>query len=201
LGGWIVLHLISRGEDPRYIRVLDINPPLRKDLLSGPAQDVHYIMADIANEADVRAAFAAPWPSKEAAGAPLTVFHTASIIRFYERHPDLLHRSQRVNVDGTRFLLAAARAAGASVFVYTSSGSVAVRQSRYLLWPWEKRPKYFVQVLSDDDTLTPKQHADFFSNYAYTKMEAETLVRRADKSRCDDGGLMRTGCIRPGNGT
>jgi len=44
----------------------------------------------------------------------------------------------------------------------------------------------------------------FFSNYAASKMEAETFVRASDKetTRSSTGikKLLRTGCIRPGNG-
>ncbi|KAK0192220.1 hypothetical protein F5146DRAFT_1120147 [Armillaria mellea] len=35
LGGWILLQLLKRGEDPKRIRVLDIRPPRRLDLLEG----------------------------------------------------------------------------------------------------------------------------------------------------------------------
>lgn len=53
--------------------------------------------------------------------------------------------------------------------------------------------------MNDDDGLLPKRHEDFFSNYAATKCEAERRVRGADKSASGKT-VLRTGCIRPGNG-
>jgi len=74
-----------------------------------------------------------------------------------------------------------------------------VNRSRFWLWPWQQEPKKFVQVVTDDDNLLPKRHEQFFSNYAASKMQAEILVRAADRSLSGPGQL-RTGCIRPGNG-
>lgn len=54
-------------------------------------------------------------------------------------------------------------------------------------------------MINDDDTLVPKHHEDFFSNYAVTKSEAERRVRAADKAASGKT-ILRTGCIRPGNG-
>lgn len=54
-------------------------------------------------------------------------------------------------------------------------------------------------MINDDDALLPKRHEDFFSNYAVTKREAERRVRAADKSTSGKT-VLRTGCIRPGNG-
>jgi nucleoside-diphosphate-sugar epimerase len=190
-----VLQLLKRGEDPKLIRVLDIRLPSRMDLKEGLAVDVDFRIVDISNADAVNDAFNAPWP-EYAKDTKLTVLHTAANIRFYERHESMLHNSSRVNVAGTQNVLNAARAVGASTMVYTSSGSVSVRSSHFLLWPWQKEPKYFVQTITDDDSLLPKRHEDFFSNYAASKCAAERLVRSADSPT--DG--FRTGCIRPGNG-
>lgn len=211
LGGWIVNQLLERGEDPKRIRVLDLRTPTRKDLLVGAAKEVHFIQVNVSNAVDVQAAFSLPWPTtstsnfKEAAPPPLTVFHTAANIRFYERHPALVGSSAKVNVVGTQNIVNAARKAGATVMVYTSSGSVGVHRSRFWLWPWEKLPKYFVQVINDEEGRLPKRHEEFFSNYAVTKRGAERIVRDADKTVTgvvtgDEGVVLRTGCIRPGNG-
>jgi nucleoside-diphosphate-sugar epimerase len=201
LGGWIVVALLQRGEDPRRIRVIDIRAPRRYDLTTGRARDVHFIQADISDTAAVNAAFAAPWADDGGGfpAPPITVFHTAANIRFYEKRMFLLPNSAKVNVEGTQNIINAARAIGASTLVYTSSGSVSVHSTRFLLWPWETEPRAFVQAINDDDALVPRRHEDFFSNYAATKVEAERRVRAADKtaSRC---GILRTGCIRPGNG-
>jgi nucleoside-diphosphate-sugar epimerase len=168
-------------------------------LTTGAAKDVEFIQLDISDALAVDAAFKAPWPSTVPTGAEpqISIFHTASNILFYERHVSLLPHSEKVNVVGTRNIINAARAIGASTLVYTSSGSVAVRRSRFWLWPWEKEPKYFVQVINDDDNLIPKRHEDFFSNYAFTKLQAERIVREADGSSSGNG-VLKTGCIRPG---
>ena len=203
LGGWIVLHLLQRGEDPRRIRVLDIRPPARRDLQEGRAREVDFIQLDITNRDAVFAAFRKPWPrtASNPKGAPdpeLTVFHTAATIRFYEHHPKLLYLSESVNVHGTQNILDAARAVGVCTLVYTSSGSVGVRRSRFWLLPWQKEPKYFVQAFNDTTNL-PNNHDQFFSNYAVSKLTAERRVRAADRSTSGDS-VLRTGCIRPGNG-
>ncbi|EIW55509.1 NAD-P-binding protein [Trametes versicolor FP-101664 SS1] len=201
LGGWIVLHLIARGEDPRRIRIMDVRRPIRQDMLEGPATKVDFCQVDVTNAAAVEAAFRKPWVDGAAPGEPepeLTVFHTVAIIRFYERHPALQVYSDRVNVQGTRNVIDAARKVGAAALIYTSSGSVSVCRSRFWLWPWEREPAHFVQPIGDDDAQVPTRHEDFFSNYAVSKRKAEVIVRRAD-GLSSGNGILRTGCIRPGN--
>jgi nucleoside-diphosphate-sugar epimerase len=210
LGGWIIAKLLKRGEDFHCIRLLDQNPPSHhpvvKDSLSKGAQ---FFKVDVSDPVALQAAFAAPWPdeSSSATDPGITVFHTAANIRFYERHLSFLSRSTRVNVQGTKNVVSAAQSIGATVLVYTSSGSVGVKNTRFLLWPWEKEPEMFLQVLNDGDAEklpSPRRHEDFFSNYAASKMEAEMFVRASDKeiTRSSTGTktLLRTGCIRPGNG-
>ncbi|KAH9990952.1 hypothetical protein BJV74DRAFT_836540 [Russula compacta] len=232
LGGWIVRHLLERGEHPKQIRVLDVRAPTRPDLTSGSAKDIDFRLVDVTDREQVQAAFRASWPlAPTPASAPvghglglansreeeeegqeflspeITVFHTAANIRFYERHPRLQHLSDRVNVGGTQNVLDAARDAGASVLIYTSSGSVSIRRTRLLLWPWEKRPEFSVQIIDDNDNdgRLPRRHEEMFSNYAASKIRAEGLVRAADGTplRPVSGkrqGRLRTGCLRPGNG-
>lgn len=157
---------------------------------------------DVTDKQKVEEAFRKAWPDDgRAPGEPepeLTVFHTAATIRFFERHPELLHLSEAVNVHGTQHVLDSARLVGARTFVSTSSGSVGVRSTRLWLFPWEKEPKFFTQVISDKNAPF-KQHSHFFSNYAVSKLTAERNVRDADKSKSGNG-IIRTGCIRPGNG-
>lgn len=202
LGGWIVIQLLERGEDPKRIRVVDIRAPVRHDLTTGPAKDVHFIQADVSDAAAVAAAFSAPWPDDVPAGeaAPeISVFHTAANIRFYEKSKALLANSAKVNVGGTQNVLDAARSIGATALVYTSSASVSVKRTRFLLWPWESEPRRFVQAINEDEAFIPREHDEFFSNYAVTKMDAERRVRAADRT-ASGGGVLRTGCLRPGNG-
>lgn len=187
----------------KRIRILDIRSPSRPDLLTGDARDVQFIKVDISDASAVDAAFHALWPPTSSAPGDaepeITVFNTAANVRFYERHRALLPRSAKVNINGTQNIINAALSIGASILVQTSSGSVGVRSNRFWLWPWEKQPKYFVQILNDDDNRLPKRHEDFFSNYAATKIVGERLIRRANGALSGKG-LLRTGCIRPGNG-
>ncbi|KAH9477846.1 3beta-hydroxysteroid-dehydrogenase/decarboxylase isoform 1 [Psilocybe cubensis] len=209
LGGWIVTKLLDRGEDMHNIRLIDIFPPTNHPILLDAIQKgLQFLKVDVTDAEALEAAFTAPWfesaKNNSADAEPeLTVFHTAANIRFYERKLEFLDRSARVNVGGTENVIRASRTAGASVLVYTSSGSVGVWSTRLLLWPWEKEPEHFVQVINDDDSRLPKRHEDFFSNYAATKMKAEMLVRASDRANTGPSGskkVIRTGCIRPGNG-
>lgn len=152
------------------------------------------------------AAFRKPWPSTSSdsdilggAEPEITIFHTAATIRFYERHPTLLHYSERVNAQGTQNVLNAARKHGVSTFVYTSSGSIAVWSTCFFLWPWEQQPRHFVQAIADDEDKIPTRHGDFFSNYAASKRTGELLVCAANGTPSGSS-ILRTGCIRPGNG-
>jgi nucleoside-diphosphate-sugar epimerase len=213
--------LLERGEHPKQIRVLDIRAPTRPDLTTGSAKDVDFRLVDISDREQVLAAFNAPWPSSSLSLTPpvetveteTTVFHTAANIRYYERDARLLPLSEKVNVEGTQNVLDAARAAGVSVLIYTSSGSVSVRRTRLWLWPWEKQTPFSVQTIDDDDdddgsSRLPRRHEEMFSNYAESKLKAERLVRAADQSPLPSSGkgqqghhrLLRTGCLRPGNG-
>ncbi len=204
LGGWIVLHLLQRGEDPQRIRIVDIRPPQRKDLLEGAALNVDFVQVDILNSQAVHADFSKSWPpsASDVPGEPdpeITVFHTAATIRFYERHPSLLPLSEKVNLTGTQNVVEASRRIGASTLLYTSSGSVAVKRTRFWLWPWEREPELFTQVINDNEDNLPKRDDEFFANYAISKLKAERYVRAADGARSGSG-LIRVGCLRPGNG-
>ncbi len=133
----------------------------------------------------------------------ITVFHTAANIRFYERFRWQLPFSTKVNVEGTKNIIDAAVRIGANVLVYTSSASVGIRSTRFLLWPWEQAPRFYVQVIRDEDQEREKslKHEDFFSNYAVSKSMGEQLVRGANGRALSNGKtVLRTGCIRPGNG-
>lgn len=191
MGNWIATHLVARGEDPAAIRVLDLQPP-RQGLLD---QGVVFMKTNVVDKTALSAAFAQSWP-KSVAHLPLTVFHTAAVIRPAERHKSLLPYCTTVNVRGTRNVLEAAREAGADCFIATSSGSVGLRRPSFWISPWESTASRLVQVLSDYATDQPKEHDEFFGNYAVSKSQAEVFVREAD----DANSGFRTGCIRPANG-
>jgi 3-beta hydroxysteroid dehydrogenase/isomerase family len=82
---------------------------------------------------------------------------------------------------------------------------VSIRRARLWLWPWERHSPFSVQTIDDDDSHLPRRHEEMFSNYAASKLKAEKLVRAADRaplpsSETLKGKLLRTGCLRPGNG-
>ncbi|KAG0158870.1 hypothetical protein PDIDSM_69340 [Penicillium digitatum] len=189
VGAWIVSHLLTRGEDPKAIRILDLISPEQDMLKKG----VCWIKTNIVDEFAVTTAFEAPWPAN-VTNLALTVYHTAAIIRPQDRLKSFLPLSSKVNIDGTRKVLNPARLAGATAFIWTSSGSVALHQPTFWIAPWATQPKRVVQVISDS-TKMPESHDQFFGNYAVTKAEAERLVRAADNPATN----FRTGCIRPTN--
>ncbi|KAK7739961.1 hypothetical protein SLS53_005555 [Cytospora paraplurivora] len=194
VGGDIVLQLLARGQSPSSIRIVDFTEPSRSDLLEGAAAKTDYVKTDIAEPSSVKAAFTKPWPS-DVAGLPLTVFHTAATIRPGERSMLFWDRTARVNVNGTENVLAAAKDAGADVFVATSSSSVSLRPVRFLIPPWRSHPYNKFQVCDERDFDRPlRPHGEYFANYAYSKAIAERKVCAANSPG------FRTGVIRPGNG-
>lgn len=96
---------------------------------------------------------------------------------------------------GTANVLAAACAAGATVLVYASSGSVGVRPASLWVAPWQSIPTGHFKRLDDRDLDMPQRHTEFFGNYAVTKLQAEKLVKEADGKHG-----LRTASVRPSNG-
>ncbi|EAU82815.1 hypothetical protein CC1G_11332 [Coprinopsis cinerea okayama7 len=205
LGGWIVVHLLQRGEDPKSIRVIDLAPTPMNDTISEAIKNdgLDYISTSITDPEATREAFCAPWKDGKPGGATgITVFHTAAAIRFFEQHPVFLRRSSIVNVDGTRNVLEASKIAGVDVLVYTSSAGVSYKNFSSLRWPWEGPPRELYQHINED-TVGPRNPAEHTSNYSITKTAAERMVRGWDRTPVTDGSsgtkLLRTGCIRAGN--
>ncbi|KAK8026738.1 hypothetical protein PG991_003794 [Apiospora marii] len=199
VGGQIILHLLERGQKPESIRNIDFRAPARPDMLQGPARRVGFVQADISDRASVEAAFAEPWPTTSSDNANgqggLTVFHTAAMIVPNERREATYDRVARVNVEGTRHVVEAARRAGASVLVATSSASTAVRPVEYLSSWFRRWPRHYVQVLDEADFDRPlRRHGEYFGNYARAKAAAERIVCGANSPG------FRTGAIRPANG-
>ncbi|GES60735.1 NAD(P)-binding protein [Aspergillus terreus] len=190
VGNWIVRHLLMRGETPAAVRVLDLKPPQRELLDQG----VSFVQTNVTDEKAVLSAFAKKW-APDVVDLPLSVFHCAAVIRPAERHPAFLPLCWKVNVGGTVNVLNAAKQFGASCMIATSSGSVAIRRPSWWIAPWQMVPKFLVQVIGDS-TDVPKEHEQFFGNYAVAKAEAERIVRSADDLKSS----FRTGCIRPTNG-
>lgn len=188
------MQLLARGTPPSHIRILDIRRTERSDMQSGIATAVDFAQTDITSRASVDAAFARPWPAS-AADLPLTVFHTAAVILASDRSPHSYAFPEAVNVKGTANLLAAAKAAGASVFSATSSASIAIRPVGTWVAPWAPEPRDFFQVLNTRDFDLPlREREGYFGNYPASKAVAERLVCDADQEG------FRTGAIRPANG-
>ncbi|TRX96053.1 hypothetical protein FHL15_003195 [Xylaria flabelliformis] len=194
VGGYIVLQLLARGTPPTHIRILDIRRTERSDMQSGPATEVDFAQTDITSPESIKAAFARPWPAS-AAKLPLTVFHTAAVILASDRSAHSYAFPERVNVKGTANLLAAAKAAGASVFSSTSSASICIKPVGTWVAPWAGEPKNYFQMLHTRDMNLPlRKREEYFGNYPASKAYAERLVCDADQEG------FRTGSIRPANG-
>lgn len=135
------------------------------DLVPAPGATESAI-GDLRDQATVRAA----------ADGCEVVFHTAAALSLLGIAPRAVRDHLRgVNVTGTHHALAAARAAGARAFVYTSSANVII-----------DRP------IHDEDESAPYA-SQFVDLYGATKVEAERAVLAADQP----GGL-RTAAVRPG---
>ncbi|KAI0833958.1 NAD(P)-binding protein [Hypoxylon sp. FL0890] len=194
VGGTIVLQLLARGQPPESIRIVDFRKTERSDMTTGPAALVDFAQADITSPSATAAAFNKPWPAS-VANLPLTVFHTAAIIVASERSLRTYDRVKRVNIDGVRNVLNASQQAGASIFVSTSSASVAYKPVQYWGNPFRRWPKNYWQAIDDSDFDRPlRPHAEFFGNYAHAKAVAERLISEAN------GPGFRTGIVRPANG-
>ncbi|KAJ4003913.1 hypothetical protein NW752_012050 [Fusarium irregulare] len=194
VGGYIVLQLLARGTPPKCIRIVDIRETERDDMRTDLASQVDFVQTDITSAAAVDQAFTKPW-DPAIAHLPLTVFHTAAIIVPSARSKHLYSFPEAVNVQGTKNVLAAARAAGASIFSSTSSASISIQPVQPFVSPWASEPRNFWQVLDVEDFYKPlRRHEDYFGNYPASKATAERLVCGAND------GSFRTGCIRPANG-
>ncbi|CAK7272939.1 hypothetical protein SEPCBS57363_005400 [Sporothrix epigloea] len=197
VGGYLVLQLLARGQSPESIRIVDFQNMHRKDMLESPARDIDIVHTDISSPASTDAAFNKPWP-KSVAKLPLTVFHTAAVMVPSDRSKSTYTFLERINIEGTKNVLAASRRAGADVLVATASASIAVRFVKYFISPWRLLrgwPQNFVQLLNENDFFRPLRLFDqFYSAYAASKATAERIICDAN---CE---ALRTGTIRPANG-
>ena len=161
--GYVGKHLVRRLlELDCRVRALDLAP------FAGDAR-VESIVADIRNAGDVRAA---------CEGVD-TVFHVAAIINTLTlARPSIRRQVYGVNVEGTKNVIDACRAAGVGKLIFTSSIAVAV--DRPIRGADESAP-----YVRDDSPLPDL--------YSQTKSRAEKMVLAAD----DPQGL-RTAAVRPG---
>ncbi|RGP67115.1 cholesterol dehydrogenase [Fusarium sporotrichioides] len=194
VGGYIVLQLLARGTPPKSIRIVDIRETERDDMRIGLAAEVDFLQTDITSITSTERSFNKPWdPSIK--DLPLTVFHTAAVIVPSARSKHLYEFLQAVNVQGTKNVLAASRAVGATVFSSTSSASICVWPVDPFVSPWATEPRNYWQVLDVRDFSEPlRRHEDYFGNYSASKAAVERLVC------AENDASFRTGCIRPANG-
>jgi len=192
VGGWIVAHLLMRGEDQASIRILDLSPPKRKEVTD---YNINYIQTDVSDPEAVKKAVNATWPDRTKS-LPLTVFHCVGYINPCDRVSDFLGPYIKVNIHGTENVLKAAQAAGASCFIATSSASVGLKPPTYFPWPWQRWPKDVWQFIpnAEPSTLTGPLES-YGSCYAWSKAQAENLVLQSNNP---SAGFL-TGAIRPGH--
>ncbi|KAJ7025549.1 hypothetical protein C8F04DRAFT_1009770 [Mycena alexandri] len=181
LGTYIIRLLIMRGETS--IRIIDLNPPNSKYL---DHASVSFVKTDITSVQSVRDALTAPFPTTGA--APTVIFHTAAMIRFWERASYCWNATYRVNVTGTQNILTVAKELPSVMVIYTSSAETVSGSPKFLRIDWDRYP-----VSIHDEGSTPtyplKQNC-----YARSKRMAEQLVIRAAAT---DG--LKTGILRPGH--
>lgn len=165
LGAKLVQRLVN--DSSHDIHVLDIQT--QHNTIPGPV----YHQVDISSASSVLDLFRQICPK--------TVFHSAT-------PPAALKDRQlytRVNVDGTRNVLAAAKASGVASFIYTSSASVAHDNLTDLHWGDESLP-----ILHGAQQKEP---------YSETKGMAEEMVLEANNYQHKHQGSYRllTTIIRP----
>lgn len=187
VGGWIVQHLLMRGENPDAIRIIDMVPSTRASVLG----KIDYVKADVTDTTTVETAFKKPWPGSTAS-LPLTVFHCVAYISSRDRNRDMVGIYVKVNIKGTENVLKAAQEAGATCFIYTSSGSVALRPPSFFPYPWQRWPKDIYQFLPNAEPLPyDTSLEECAACYSWSKMKAEELVLKANSPN------FSTGAIRP----
>lgn len=185
LGGWIVRLLRMRGE--RHIRIFDLakRPPEDlAELCSSPEGGVEYFQGSITSEGDVQKALATPFADGT---MPSVVFHTASVIRYWERFSHLYSFSHGPNVLGTSLLLSASqRLPDVTAFIYTSTAALSNRKCHFMRLGYD---------LDSKEDFTAREDIEGTQDHHYisTKRIADRLTREAN----GEGGLT-TAVIRPG---
>jgi len=131
--GWTVRALVRPGSDMRNIAGLDI------EIAEGDVTD--------------------PVSLQRAISGCKVVFHAAALYSFWVRDPGLIYR---VNVDGTKNVLTAAKRAGIERIVYTSSvAALAVPEGR--------------TPVTEETPIDPRK---IIGDYKRSKYEAEQLALR-----------------------
>lgn len=183
LYSYIVQLLLLRKETS--IRIIDANPPAAA-VLSNPS--VSFVKVDITSRQALREALQAPFALT---GKPANVvYHTAAVIRFWERAEYCKDATWAVNVEGTRNVLEIVKELpGQPILVYTSTADLCLAEPDS--WFSLRRSATKVPVYSDNTSP-----GSFHESRMYTrsKYAAEQLVIAADKASTS----VKHGIIRPG---
>lgn len=163
IGGHVVRALVADGHDVRCLaRPASSRPPL-------PA-GARWVEGDVRSSADLRGAVV---------GCEAVV-HTAALYALWGRDPRLFYET---NVEGTRRVLEAARAAGVRRLVYTSSVSCV----------GEAPPG----GLADEDT--PATERDLIGDYKRSKWQAEQVALEFARMGLEVVAVLPASTIGPGD--
>lgn len=165
LGHNLASALLNRGE--AKVHIVDVRPPPQHMQL----EKATYHTADITDIDSIKGVFAKIKPN--------AIFHTASPIAGVSQQI-----MEKVNVDGTKNIVEAAKATNVRKLIFTSSASV-VFTGEDLVYGDERLP--FPETV--------------FDAYSQTKATAETVVLEANTPDSEDGVVPKTGlrtvAIRP----
>ena len=124
---------------------------------------------------------------------PNVIYHTAALIRFWERASYTWQTTHNVNVQGTANVLSVAKKLPNAILIYTSTADACVPCPKFLRLGLDcKTPPYHTVTISDNDPpLKPSQSSQCC--YTQSKVLAERLVIGAN-----GWNGLKTGIIRPG---
>jgi len=111
-------------------------------------------------------------------------YTTAALIRFYHRLPHQYEQSHNVNVLGTENIIKACIENNVTTLICTSSAHAGIGLDS-------------VGLNMTEDAPVPTK---FVNHYCATKYLAETRALQANGSKTANGGILRTGVIRPASG-
>lgn len=172
LGSHLVQLLLEREPELRELRVFDLHldPHVIPDG-HAPQVRVRLVQGDVGDAGAVGGVLA---------GADV-VFHAASLVDVWGRaSPEAI---ARVNVQGTKNVIAGCRAQGVRCLIYTSSMEVVGPNTR---------GDPFLR--GDEDSPYPVRHTE---PYPLSKAQAERLVLEANGSPIAGGGRLVTVALRP----
>lgn len=164
VGVSLVKRLLQRGETK--VRAFDISP---RNPFEGDSR-VEYMRGDVGSMKDL----------EKALKGVDTVYATFAMIRFFERMDFQAPLSVKVNIDGTKNVIAACKKAGVKYLVQTSTSNVMAC------------PKLAKFDMKEDSPYVTRDISH--NHYSWTKAKAEQLILEANDSK------LQTVAIRPCSG-